>query len=199
MKFVKLVVLVGSALLYPGWVLADSMNSTDPQITIRGSGGGLAPQAEEGATPVGSTFTLTVNEQGGGVFDLQNASGMDFMHILFQTNEVPAGPFMCSSDLFANCAVKVIVGGGGDGGDGDDGEDPVFILFTGGGGSFPGIPNGALFTVDFGASGWVPGSQFAASAIVVPEPGTLTLLLTGFGVLAARRKMLRNRAATCAS
>jgi hypothetical protein len=209
MKFLRPVLLiVGLMALAIPMALA---NPIDPRIVV---GGRAASE------PIfGLTFHFNVNGNGGGFFDFANASGIDWINLSLTTrtpldgnNDPITNPedYNISSDLFASNRILF-----------SNGFSNITILFFGIDANHPGIPLdpafeeeedfvfanevednppfGSHFYIslndgdDFdpnGRGGWVPGATVYGAANV-PEPGTLTLLLSGIlaiGISVARRR-----------
>ena len=134
------------------------------------------------AIPVTSnTFAFGADASGGGVFAFQNASGNDWGSMLVTATLPNLTPITCGPGPFLTCTVS---------------EKPVLdgylydILF----GPAPGggITAGTIFTVNLnddgtdpnGSGSWPVGQDFDAKTTVVPEPGSVLLLMSG-GLLVA--------------
>jgi hypothetical protein len=96
------------------------------------------------------------------------------------------GPIGCSSNLFANCSVTELRGGG------------TRIFLSGLGPGFTGILPGENFSFNFsctaGPCTW-KGNQmiwgFMVSTSATPEPGAMLLMLTGLAAIAKARRSRR--------
>jgi len=209
MKFARLVIwtafLTGVAVPL---ALADPI---DPRIVVGGR------SASEPIT--GLTFMFQVNGAGGGYFEFANASGIDWTNLslttetpLDQNHDLITNPeaYNVSSDLFSGNKIFF-----------SNDFTTIRILFFGVDPKHPGIPfdpafeeedfvfandveddnpplgshfyislnDGDLSNPD-GAGGWVPGAKVFGAANV-PEPGTLTLLLSGIlalGISVSKRR-----------
>ena len=183
-----LLLVVGSAMAF-----ADGIN--DPKIIIQSASSANIPlRSCEGCKNVGLNFTFGVPADGTGKLFFTNASGVNWtsLTLIEQGNQIPAIDIKCHSSLFMSCTAKDLKNG------------KVAIVLSGiKGGNEPdnpdkGIRNGQSFSIGFscvGKSCWPGGLDFAghANAPAVPEPGTIALMVTGFGALVSRRKLWKNR------
>ena len=144
------------------WIWAD-----DPRVHVDDPTGSFMP--------VGLSFTFTSNASGGGESSFTNASGVAFESLEINVAApMPPGPITCGGNAFTKCFQESSPDGGF-----------ATIDFFGG----PGIANGRAFSINLGTTGWTPNATFAAFANEpVPEPGMLTLVASGLGVLLLRSK-----------
>jgi len=187
---VVLLLTVGSVLAF-----ADGIN--DPKIVIHGvNGGDIADSCRQGCINIGSdNFSFSVPKGGSGTLFFTNESGHNWTSLtLIETGE-PAAAISCVQTLFLSCTTKTMKNGS------------VEILLSGVNGGTgnarsqnarTGIANGQSFDVSFvcvSKSCWPGGLQFNghANASAVPEPGTVALMVTGFGAIFSRRKQWLNR------
>jgi hypothetical protein len=158
MKTIRTFTLVALAVLCS---LATLAQSKDPKVIIHGvQGGGLRALTrcpEEGCTPVGLTFSFTVNHNGGSPLFFNNASGQNWVSLTLTESGVPAQDVSCAQNLFLSCTVTGQ----------EDGS--VQIVLSGIRGANPrnGIPAGANFSIGFGCVNgncWPRGLRFDAQA-----------------------------------
>jgi hypothetical protein len=131
-------------------------------------------------TPVGLSFTFTSDGSGGGLLNFINTSGVTFTTLEFNVPPPsPLAPIVCGGNAFTNCFRQYLV----------EGEYATIDFFGG-----PGIPDGTMFQVDLGASGWTPNATFEAFANEpdeeepTPEPCMLTLFASGVGAIWLQRR-----------
>ena len=164
---------------------------TDPKIIIHGVSG-AAPFGEGCQfTCVGMNFSFGVPESGSGTLFFTNNSGKNWTSLALFEKGVAASAISCNgSNLFKSCTTKTLANG------------TVEILLSGVKGHEDnpqrGILNGQGFYIKFacvGNSCWPGGLDFTARANigVVPEPGSVALMITGLSAIAARRKVWKNR------
>ncbi len=174
----------------------------DPRMVVGGSAT---------SEPIlGLTFQFKVNQSGGGFFDFANVSGINWTNLSLTTKTPLDGnspitdlkAYNISSDLFVNNTIIF-----------SSDFSNITILFFGTDPNHPGIPfdpkykeflnNSCEWQPPFGShfyinlnnvcsdrGGWVPGATVYGAANV-PEPGTLTLLLSGIlaiGISVSRRR-----------
>jgi hypothetical protein len=163
MRRVRFLVLTAGILLASVAVVrADTIPTTDPQIIIS--------QGID-STTVGLTFTGSTDQNGFFQDFFINGSGMLWFNLQLALDSTPPlNTITCISlvSFFSNCMVAQMNG-------------QTFALFTGG----TGLPNGSHFELT--VNQWDPNTPFTGTANV-PEPGTLTLVLTGVAALASRRR-----------
>lgn len=156
----------------PAW----ATTLTDPQIIVND------PDCTVAADIFTLQFTFTTNSLGKGLFCFKNETGVNITTFQFIALEPPGttfpNDFVCGGNAFINCTFQQSGGN-------------IIINFFGLGGTFLGIPAGHEFTINLNSDlgGWVPDSTFTARANLVPEPGTIALLLTGAGALGTRRRV----------
>jgi hypothetical protein len=189
------------AMAFMSTIAAHADSNNDPRIVIRdascssacGEGNDFGfnlPSANNGS----GTFT--------GILSFQNDTHSDWYSLLLVVSNTDlSGPVSCGADAyFSSCFVW---------------RDPsnaslTEILFANllSWCPAPGIVAGGIFDLDFsgvrGSPSWPGSQQFSAYAnpslselynpTVVPEPGTLALLLVGVGAIATRRKLWRRAA-----
>lgn len=166
MKPLRIATLTALLLFCSAWDLA-----ADPRVHVDDPTGSF--------TPVGLSFTFTSNGAGGGVSAFTNASGVTFTFLEIDVAApMPPGPITCGGTAFAHCFRQGLTEGGF-----------ATIDFFGG----PGIANGSGFRIELGPGGWTPNATFTAVANEpnepeAPEPGMLTLVASGLGVLSLRSK-----------
>lgn len=179
MRIFRVMLLGGLVVLFGGVALADPVPIRDPEIVLVGT--------DPTSTPVeGLSFSFFANNQGIGIFPFQNISGRDWFNVAILTSPpTPCSSIVGRSNVFGNFSCQDLSGG------------QVQMLFSGVGTFgelfFPGIVNGAFFTINLGplTDPWTANERFDAQANVpVPEPATLALFLTGLGALVMRRKLL---------
>jgi hypothetical protein len=128
-------------------------------------------------TPVGLSFTFTSDAFGGGLLNFTNTSGLTFVTLQIDVPPpLPIAPITCGGNAFVHCFQQSFTV-----------AEYATIDFFGG----PGIPNGAMFQIDLGSTGWTPDATFEALAnvpIVTPEPGLLALFASGIGAIWLGRK-----------
>lgn len=167
MRLLRLVIFVALALTCNSWLMA-----FDPIVHVDD------PQGP--GTPVGLSFTFTSDAFGGGLLNFTNTSGVTFTSLEINVPApLPPAPISCGGNAFTSCFQQWLVEG-----------NFATIDFFGG----PGIPNGMLFQVDLGASGWTPNATFDAFANETdeqeptPEPGMVALFASGLTAVWLRRK-----------
>jgi len=189
MKISRLCLLLVFSLMCTGLALADGIQ--DPKIIIHGvSGGGFQSPTHcppSGCTNVGMNFDVTVPKHGSGTEYFTNASGKNWTSLKLIETGVPAEAVTCSQSLFLSCTVKTLENGS------------VEILLAGVAGhklnAKNGILNGQSFSIGFACVNgncWPGGMTIHAQAGSAPEPGTIALMLTGFGAIVSRRKSWKN-------
>ncbi len=174
-----LLLIVGSAMAF-----ADGI---DPKVVVGGGSGSGAPAG----MGVGLNFSFSVPPSGSGTLFFTNNSGVNWtsLALIEQGHIVPAADIKCHSYLFESCTTETLKNGN------------VEILLAGvkgGGNPDTGIRNGQNFSITFSCinKGCWPGDlsfKGNANMHVVPEPGTVALMMTGLGALVSRRKMWKNR------
>jgi hypothetical protein len=126
-----------------------------------------------------NTFTFQVPSTGAGNLHFLNSTGATFTSLILTETGVAAANIDCQADVFS-CTVIAV------------GQNGAKLVLTATGG-FTGIPNGNSFEILLScvnSTCWPAGLQFGAAANAsVPEPGTMALLLTGFGAFLTRRKL----------
>lgn len=177
-------------LLALGSMMAFADGIKDPKIIIKG-----VAQAEDQCPQckgVGFNFSFTVPESGSGTLYFTNQSGKNWNSLtLIETGE-PAADISCHSNLFSSCTTETLKNGS------------VEILLTNGGRALwkdQGIKAGQNFGITFSCldkSCWPGGLTFNGHGSpnlrgVVPEPGTIALMLTGVAGLISRRKTWKSR------
>ena len=161
-----LVVALGSA--------AALASPLDPRIIIRDPVG--CPS--NNCTPVGLSFSFNVPQGGFGLLHFINASGVTMNSMILTETGVAAANISCAADTFS-CAVVAF---------GQNGAKLVLTAL----GPTGGIPNGNSFEILLSCVNacWPSNLQFNVTAnAVVPEPGTMALMLTGVGAFFTRRKL----------
>ncbi|MFY9645905.1 MAG: PEP-CTERM sorting domain-containing protein [Terriglobales bacterium] len=180
---VMMVLAVGSLMAF-----ADPIN--DPQVIIHGVGGNAPIGCPNNAcVDVGLNFKVTIPKSGSGTLFFTNTSGVNWTSLSLVEKGVPAVDIKCHSDLFASCSTETLKNGA------------VKIFLTTGNGDWPnhGILNGETFAITFACvkqSCWPGGltvGGHANGSASVPEPGTIALMVTGFGAMFSRRKVWKNR------
>jgi hypothetical protein len=179
---VVMLLVVGSVLAF-----ADSIN--DPRIVIHGVAGGDALVKCPQCVGVGSNFSFGVPDNGSGSLFFTNKSGQNWTSLALIEKGEPAADIKCASDLFSSCTTKTLKNGS------------VEILLSGVRNALNkdiGIRNGQNFSMTFSCvngSCWPGGLSFSghANPAAVPEPGTIALMVTGFGAIFSRRKIWKNR------
>jgi hypothetical protein len=180
-----LVLVVGSAMAF-----ADGIS--DPKIIIQSASSTNIPLGScEPCKNVGLNFTFGVPAGGTGKLFFTNASGVNWtsLTLIEQGHQIPAIDINCHSNLFMSCTATDLKNGN------------VAIVLSGIKGSLnpdKGIRNGQSFSIAFSCvknSCWPGGLDFGAhaNAPTVPEPGTIALMVTGFGAMVSRRKLWKNR------
>jgi hypothetical protein len=131
-------------------------------------------------TPVGLAFTFTSDASGGGLLSFMNTSGVTFVDLQFDVPPpLPISPIKCDGNAYPHCFQQSFTV-----------AEYATIDFFGG----SGIPNGTMFQIDLGPTGWTPNATFEAFAnvgISTPEPGVLILFATGASAAWLRWKSLR--------
>ncbi|MBI3474946.1 MAG: PEP-CTERM sorting domain-containing protein [Acidobacteria bacterium] len=187
MKISRLCLLLVLALFCTGLAFADAIQ--DPKIIIHGVSGGGAPGfghcPPSGCTNVGMNFDVTVPKHGSGTLFFTNASGKNWTSLRLIETGVPAEAVTCSQSLFLSCTVRTLENGS------------VEILLSGvkGHNAKNGIVNGQSFSIGFACVNgncWPGGMTLHGQAGSAPEPGTIALMLTGFGAIVSRRKSWKN-------
>jgi len=179
-----LLLVVASALAF-----ADGIH--DPKVIVHGAnGGGDVECGKHNCMDVGFNFSFKIPKSGSGALYFTNTSGKNWTSLALIETGVPAADVSCKEDLFLTCKVETLKNGS------------VEILMSGiknQGGQWvaQGIPNGSSFAIVFACnSGCWPGGITVGGhgrSGMVPEPGTVALLVTGLGALVSRRKVWRNR------
>ena len=164
-----LLLVLGSAMAF-----GDSM--TDPKIVIHGVNGGNSPLVcpPKGCQDVGLNFSFTTPKTGSGTLYFTNTSGKNWTSLSLIESGVPAADISCKQTLFLNCSTETLKNGS------------VEILLSGvksGLNPRTGILAGGSFSITFECSGgcWPGGIGFTGHAGTAPEPGTVALMVTGFG------------------
>jgi hypothetical protein len=187
MKSSKILLLVLVVVLSAGLALADGVPGSDPRIGLGGGGG------SEGTS---GTFSFTVNDYGGGISPTFYNDTETAFYNLSITAPDPGGDlstFECDIyyPYYDSCSITRTPG-----------WITIFIydIWTSTeDDDIAGIPPGGDFRFTLnndgswlanGTGGWIPDSTLAGTANV-PEPGTITLLVTGLGTLVAKRKLRR--------
>jgi hypothetical protein len=139
-------------------------------FTSNSAGGGVSPTFYNSTDTTFYDISVTTMDPGG---DLDTFFCDNYTPYYFSACSITRASGMITV-LFYNCS---------------DCEDPL------------GIPPGYEFKFTMntaydswdpnGSGGWVPNTAFGGTANV-PEAGTLTLLVTGLGMLAAKRKLRRH-------
>ena len=129
-------------------------------------------------TPVGLSFTFTSDGSGGGLLNFINMSGVTFVNLQIDVPPpLPIAAITCDGNAFPSCFQQSLTV-----------AEYATFDFVGG----PGIPDGTMFQIDLGSSGWTPNSTFEAFAnVVTPEPGVFILFLTGMSASWLKRRSLR--------
>jgi PEP-CTERM motif len=158
----------------------------------------------EGCTAVeGTTFSFFSDQNGGGITQFQNQSGVNWTSLLIDVTthdsnnqtlpSVPADTITCHTNAFATCQSFDLANG-----DTAIYLTGVFVLPDD-------IPNLGFFTINLnddqsptGADqgGWDRFRELDATANApspVPEPATISLLGVGLGTLLAKRRLRRQR------
>ena len=177
MKTLK-VLLVGALFVFlPARLPADTQ-ATDPRVIINDPSPLACPS-------VGLTFSFMSDSTGSGTLCFTNASGKDwfFLEVNVPTPP-PAHPLIsCGGTAFSSCFRQVTF------------TEAGFATFDFNGSEVgdKDIDNGETFGVDLGTAVctsfsdcWTPFSTFTADAHapdVEPEPGTITLFITGLASL----------------
>lgn len=179
-----LLVIVGSALAF-----GDGIH--DPKVIVHGAnGGGNTQCGKHNCMDVGLNFSFTLPKSGTGALYFTNASGKNWTSLALIEKGVPAADVSCAQSFFLTCTTKTLKNGS------------VEILMSGvRGGDNPrtGIMNGESFSIKFVCNGgcWPGGMTMGGHAGTgvgtVPEPGTVTLMVTGLGAMFSRRKFWKNR------
>ena len=157
--------------------VAAQAGSIDPGVIIRDP---VGCPGNNCVTITGTTFSFAVPSKGFGLLHFLNASGVTWTSLIITEGSVTAIYVSCTSDVFS-CTVLAVGNG-------------AKIILTAVGG-LPGIPSGNSFEVILGCLNgncphWPGGTEFSAVANgSVPEPGTMTLLLTGVGAIFSRRRL----------
>jgi uncharacterized membrane protein len=153
----------------------------DPKIIIHGVGGGGAPTKlaicpRDGCTPVGLSFSFTVNHNGGRPLFFNNASGQNWISLTLTETGVPAEEVSCVQTLFLTCTVTAQ----------EDGSVQIVLAGIRGLNPRNGIPADANFSIGFGCvngSCWPRGLSFQAQAgtafRTVDFPGAVSTFLYG--------------------
>ncbi|HXB99131.1 MAG TPA: PEP-CTERM sorting domain-containing protein [Terriglobales bacterium] len=179
-------------LLAMGSMMAFADGINDPRIVIHGVAGGNALVTCPNCVGVGTDFSFSVPKSGSGTLFFTNESGQNWTSLTLVEKGEPAADISCQSYLFESCTTKTLKNGA------------VEILLSGvKSGALnadKGIPNGTSFSITFSCinkSCWPGGLVFNghanAAAGSVPEPGTIALMVTGFGAMFSRRKLWKNR------
>jgi hypothetical protein len=183
-----MLLVVGTAVAF-----ADGIN--DPKIVIHGVNSGNYANVTcppNGCKDVGLNFTFSVPKGGSGTLYFTNNSGKNWTSLLLIEKGEPAADISCVQTLFKSCSTKTLANGS------------VEILLSGvnsphmAQNARTGIANGQSFDISFVCvtkNCWPSGLQFSGHANVtsVPEPGTVALMVTGFGALFSRRKQWMKR------
>ena len=171
MALLRAAMLIAAVALCAVCLLADTQG-TDPHIRIN-------DPICSSPVPVGLSFTFTSDGAGGGTPCFSNASGQDWSFLEINVAPpLPLGPITCGGNAFSTCFKQSLTEG-----------NFATVDFSG----VPGIPNGMIFAVDLGSSGWTPNAAFMAFANEpnepepTPEPRTMTLFLLGACGLMVRR------------
>ncbi len=184
MKISRLCLLLVLSLMCTGLAFADGIQ--DPKIIIHGVSGGGAPGfghcPPSGCTNVGMNFEFSTPKHGSGTLFFTNASGKNWTSLKLIETGVPAEAVSCAQSLFLSCTVRTLQNGS------------VEIVLSGvhkGLNPRTGIANGQSFSIAFACvkgNCWPGGMGVSGHAGSAPEPGTIALMLTGFGAIVSRRK-----------
>lgn len=180
MKLHRLMLFGAVFFLFSAGAKADLLE--DPRVVVRPAstpGGGGPPQSQIGdlefvfTSPSGTSpgdSDCIIDGVPNPVCDFLNVSGQDWRTLEFSMS--PGAQFLNTCLFFdvgfTRCEITQI----------GDATTPSIFTFSGG----EGIPNGTAFSVAL--EGWEPNTTFHVRANV-PEPATITLLLTGLGALGA--------------
>jgi hypothetical protein len=157
-------------------------NRIDPSIVVNNA---VGCRKSYSCVPItGLTFGFATPSGGSGVLHFTNMSGVNWTSLILTEVGVPAISVTCSSNLFSCTVVRF----------GKNGAKMILQAF----GSLPGVRAGKSFEISFSCKGddclpWPSDLQFDAVAnSVAAEPGALTLLVTGLGLIFTGQGLRRN-------
>jgi hypothetical protein len=188
MNCFRVIVLVSLVLVFAAVAGAQTI---DPSIIILGAGGtgtvSIPGSTFSFSTTTGSNCIFTSPAGTGCLIMNNNSGGGNWIGVRFLISQTvtPLSLVTCNTaqtgSLFTSCVVTSVPAVTG---------DPTMVTFSGG----PGIPFGTEALISIGL--WNAGTTFAGTATVTPEPASIALLLTGGGLLLARRKLRKGSHAT---